>query len=72
MNSLGIGDQLGDAPITDFERDQILTLIYTSKWPLDKTEMIMKILGFMTTIRFSNMTVDERTFKQLTEASISA
>jgi hypothetical protein len=70
LNSLGIASQVVD--LTDAERDHLLKLVYESKWPIEKTEMIMKVLGYMNQIRFSGLGLDERRFKQLTDASISA
>jgi hypothetical protein len=70
ISSLGIGEKVLD--LTDFERDQLLKIVYESKWPIEKTEMIMKVLGYMNQIRFSGLSLEERRFKQLTDASISA
>jgi hypothetical protein len=70
IKGLGIESQLVE--MTDYERDQLLKIVYRSKWPIDKTQMILDVLSYNTSIRFSGMTVEERRTKQLREASESA
>jgi hypothetical protein len=57
------GNQL---QLTDIERDELLRIVYTSKWPDEKTPLVLKLFGFLTAC--STRSLAERQSKQVREA----
>jgi hypothetical protein len=72
--NLGLDTQIskGDAQLTDIERDHLLRIIYASKWPDDKPQLLTNIMGFLTGIKLTGKTVEEREADQLSTAAIEA
>lgn len=58
--------------MTDFERDNLLKLLFSLDVMDDKPGSVSKILGFFAGIRLTGKSVQEREFDQLTKASIAA
>jgi len=49
LNQLGIASQTGE--LTDFERDTLLKIVYTSNFIDDKPGAVTKILGYLSGIK---------------------
>ena len=57
---------VGDMRLTDEERDSLLRMVYQSDWPNDKTEMMMKLLTFVSGV--TRRPFEEREKEQLDSA----
>lgn len=53
--------------LTDIERDELLRIVYTSKWPDEKTQLVLNLTGFIASC--TRHALDERQAKQLEDAS---
>lgn len=70
LNYLNLGDHAVD--LTDQERDDLVKIIYTSKWPDEQPEMISSVLGFLASVRVSGKSAMEREADQIAAASAKA
>jgi hypothetical protein len=70
LNQLGIASQVEE--LTDFERDTLLKIVYTSNFIDDKPGAVTKILGYLSGIKVVGKPLEIREFEQLTSASEAA
>jgi hypothetical protein len=70
LKQLGIADRLPE--LTDFERDRLIQVIFTSNFMDNKAESVTDILGFLAGIQVSGQSVEEREFLQLADAAASS
>lgn len=70
LSQLGIASQAEE--LTDFERDTLLKIVYTSNFIDDKPGAVIKILGFLSGIKVIGQPIAVREFEQLTSASEAA
>lgn len=74
LRSLGVEKMLSDmqasggkVELTDSERDELLRIVYESRWPDEKLELTMKLAGFIAAV--NRQPLAERQAKQLKQAS---
>ena len=75
LRSMGIQSQLksiagGDPRLTDEERDHLLRMVYQSKWPDDKPELMASLISYISYV--TREPYEERLKNQLTMASLWA
>jgi hypothetical protein len=70
LNQLGIASQAEE--LTDFERDTLLKIVYTSNFINDKPGAVTKILGYLSGIKAVGKPLEVREFEELTGASEAA
>jgi len=53
MNQLGIAQMIQslDIDLTDLERDNVMRIIYRSKWPDEKPELVANVLGYLAYVK---------------------
>ncbi len=71
MKTTGIAGILKtfDVDLTEFERDTLLRLIYTSDYPNDQTRLVTSISGYLAGIRATGLSAEQRSEIQCQKAS---
>lgn len=67
LKHLGLAEQMPE--LTDFERDKLVQVIYTSDLIEKKAETVSNILSFLAGIKVSGQSVQEREFDQIAQAT---
>jgi hypothetical protein len=78
LSNLGIDKQLGPdgVELTDYEKDLLLQMIYKSKWPEEKPQLISDVLGFLFCIAAhtdleTRLAVELGSLKQASQAHVA-